>query len=147
MTDIKKSHPSSTNTPYLQLRLSIQSAVLEKIIIFFAASYIVNLHCYVVLSFFLYLLLFCALSLRSDQLEKVKKKRRTASFSVSLHFFMLFYHFPFTYRCFGPSFPQQSIEKKWKIKDLSFPLLYYTTANAFLSFIGSYIIWMISSLP
>ena len=30
----KKSHPSSTNTPYLQLRLSIQSAVLEKIIIF-----------------------------------------------------------------------------------------------------------------
>ena len=31
----KKSHPSSTNTPYLQLRLSIQSAVLEKIIIFF----------------------------------------------------------------------------------------------------------------
>ena len=72
----KKSHPSSTNSPYLQLRLSIQSAVLEKIIIFFAASYIVNLHCYVVLSFFLYLLLFCALSLRSDQLEKVKKKKK-----------------------------------------------------------------------
>ena len=88
----KKFHPCSTNSPspkkkeasdcfptslvlsYLELHLLISSSSKKNHKFYFLLlPFYINLNFYVVFSLFFYLMLFCALSFHSDQLEKVKK--------------------------------------------------------------------------